>query len=302
MSESPVQSRAVRCNLCGADDAEVVFPKGRAQLHQIVRCRRCGLMYANPQEHVDCEDFAAREPGAAYDPALPGHRQYYEKQLTQLPDNLRALRVLNGLFPRRGDLLEIGCFAGIFLNRIRSDGWRVKGLDPDRPVANYARATYGLEIIEGVLPSPALADASFDAVVLLHVIEHFSDPSANVREIRRLLRPGGVFVVETPRFNSLLFKLLGRRERSIQNCNGHIYFFTEHTLSALLERQGFKVFKIERVGRTLTLDRFMYNLGLVTRSPGLQRLFANLSRRLHLEKFHVYLNFRDMQRLYARAV
>jgi len=116
------------------------------------------------------------------------------------------------------------------------------------------------------------------------------------------LRKGGVFVVETPRFNSLLFKVLGRRERSIQNCNGHIYFFTEQTLQGLLERNGYKVFRIDRVGRTLTLDRFMYNLGLVTRSLRMQRLFANASRRLHLEKLHLYLNFRDMQRMYARAV
>ena len=35
--------RQVRCNLCGADDYRVVFPAGYAQLHQIVRCRRCGL-------------------------------------------------------------------------------------------------------------------------------------------------------------------------------------------------------------------------------------------------------------------
>jgi SAM-dependent methyltransferase len=259
-------------------------------------------MYANPQEHVDCDNFAARYPDEVYDPASPDCRQYFQKQQTQLPDNVRALNVLNRLFPKRGKLLEIGSFAGIFLNRIRSDGWEVTGLEPDRAVGDYARSTYGLEIVEGVLPNASLKERCFDVVVLLHVIEHMPDPAANLREIRRLLRKDGVFVVETPRFNSLLFKTLGRRERSIQNCPGHIYFFTEHTLQAMLEQNGLKVFRIERVGRTLTLERFMFNVGLVTRSPKAQHFFARASERLRLDKIRVYLNFRDMQRMYARAV
>jgi len=295
-------ARFVKCNLCGADDPVIVFPKGYAQMHEIVRCRRCGLMYANPQEYVDSDDLAARTGDAVYDPEMPIHRQYFQKQKTQLPDNERALRVLNQLFPGQGKLLEIGCFAGLFLNRIRADGWQVTGLEPDVVIGRYARQRYGLEIVDGILPSGSLAASSFDVVVLLHVIEHMPDPAANVLEIRHLLRPGGVFVVETPRFNSLMFKILGRRERSVQNCPGHIYFFTEQTLRGMLERNGFKVFKTERVGRTLTLDRFLYNVGLVTRSPSLQGFFARAARRLRLEKLHFYLNLRDMQRMYARAV
>ena len=292
----------VKCNLCGADDSIIVFPKGYAQLHQIVRCRKCGLMYANPQEHIDCDDFASRNPTEVYDPDSPGNRQYYQKQQTQLPDNERALRVLNQLFPERGRLLEVGCFAGIFLNRIHADGWQVTGLEPELSVARYTRQKYGLEIVEGTLPNAGLPESSFDVVVLLHVIEHMPDPSGSVRDIRRLLRPGGVLVVETPRFNSLMFKILGRRERSIQNCQGHIFFFTEATLKGILERNGFKVLKTERVGRTLTLDRFLYNVGLVSRSAMLQRFLARTAGRLGLDKRRIYLNARDMQRMYARAV
>jgi SAM-dependent methyltransferase len=292
----------VNCNLCGADDYKVVFPEGYAQLHQIVKCRRCGLMYANPQDHVDCEGFMGKTGEEQYDPEAEGNRQYFRKQQTQLPDNLRALKALNGLAPQRGRLLEIGSFAGIFLDRIRADGWDVTGLEPDRPIARYARAKFGLNIIEGVLPNPALPSAHFDAVVMLHVIEHMPDPGENLREIRRVLRPGGILVVETPRFNSLMFKLLGRRERSIQNCQGHIYFFTEQTLSGLLERHGLKVLRIERVGRTLTGDRFTYNLGLVSRSPTLQRWLGKASKSFALDRFHFHLNVRDMQRMYAKAV
>lgn len=291
--------RYVKCNLCGADDYSVRFPKGVAQLHRIVCCKHCGLMYANPQELVDCETYKAESPDEVFDEEKGG--QYFQKQHVQVPDNLRALRTLDRLLPRRGKLLEIGSYCGIFLDRIRADGWDVRGLEPHRSVADYARAKYGLTIIDGVLPNPSLTDHEFDAVVMLHVIEHMPDPSENLHQIHRILRPGGVLVVETPRFDSLTFALLGRRERSLCNCDGHIYFFTVPTLRQLLEKNGFEVLKVELVGRTLTLDRLSYNVGLVTRSARMKRWLDRLSRTLHLDRLRVYLNMHDMQRLYARA-
>ena len=39
----------VNCNICGSDNYEVLFPEGKAQIHRIVKCKNCDLMYANPQ-------------------------------------------------------------------------------------------------------------------------------------------------------------------------------------------------------------------------------------------------------------
>jgi 2-polyprenyl-3-methyl-5-hydroxy-6-metoxy-1,4-benzoquinol methylase len=256
-------------------------------------------MYANPQEIVDCTRFEAPEYPKVFDEVAS--RQYFQKQHAQLPDNVRALRVLNDLFPKRGRLLEIGSYCGIFLNRIREDGWEVQGLDPDRGVAEYARSKYGLNITDGVLPNPVFSTSTFDAVVMLHVIEHMPDPSENLREIHRILKPGGVLVIETPRFDSLPFKLLGRRERSICNCNGHIYFFTRRTLRQMAEKNGFEVIHTELVGRTLTLDRLCYNLGLIARSGSVKSWLSRISRALHLDRFKIYINVHDMQRAYVRA-
>src|SRR5580698_9501121 len=89
----------VRCNLCGADDYSVRFPKGVAQLHRIVTCNQCGLMYANPQELVDCKTFEAEDYPKVFDEVEC--RQYFQKQHVQLPDNLRALRALQEMVPKR---------------------------------------------------------------------------------------------------------------------------------------------------------------------------------------------------------
>src|SRR2546423_2141593 len=98
-----------------------------------------------------------------------------------------------------------------------------------------------------------------------------------------------------------MFKLLGRRERSINNCAGHIYFFTVPTLSRMLEKNGFEVARVDLVGRTLTIDRLLFNIGLMTRSARVKAWLGRVGRRWGFERKHVHINVRDMQRLYCRA-
>jgi len=133
--------------------------------------------------------------------------------------------------------------------------------------------------------------------LMMHVIEHVPDPLDTLKEILRVLRPGGVLVMETPCYDTLMFKLLGRRERSL-SCEGHIYFFTAPTLKALSEKAGFRLIRTDRVGRSLTLSRLLYNLGVVSKSRRVQRALEWMSTKLGLDRLSMTLNLRDMQRLY----
>ena len=44
-----IRSKMVPCNICNSDDYDVLFPAGKAQVHRIVKCKNCGLIYSNPQ-------------------------------------------------------------------------------------------------------------------------------------------------------------------------------------------------------------------------------------------------------------
>ncbi len=94
--------------------------------------------------------------------------------------------------PRRpGDLLDVGCSTGIFMDEMRSAGWRVTGVEMVREAAEYAHARFGLPVVEGDLLEVGLAPQSFDAITLFDVLEHPLNRRQCCIEPRSACRPAG---------------------------------------------------------------------------------------------------------------
>ena len=293
-----IATHSVVCNICHADDATILYRPGVAQIQQIVRCNHCGLMYANPRKTPDCIEMKewAIDPNWDVSKENP---QRFEKEILQVRDYSGTRAELNRLYPKRGKIVEIGSSMGFLLDSFRKDGWEVLGIDPDMNGCRYASEKNGIPTRVGTLEEVGLPGESFDVVLMMHVIEHVPDPVQLLTEIRRILVPGGRLVMETPRYDTLMYKLLGRRERSLV-CEGHIYFFTTDSLRRVYEAAGFKLEKLDYVGRTLTLDRLVYNVGVISRSKSLQNALGKLSRRLGFNRLKLSLNVRDMQRVRVR--
>ena len=113
----------------------------------------------------------------------------------------------------------MGSSLGYLLENFRRDGWDVLGIEPFYQACRHAREELGLEVNNAILETANLPDESADVVLLNHVIEHLDDPLQTLQEVNRILKPGGHFVIETPRYDTLMFKLMGRRERSV-SCGG----------------------------------------------------------------------------------
>jgi SAM-dependent methyltransferase len=139
---------------------------------------------------------------------------------------------------RRGArLLDIGCGNGAFVTAARAWGWDAEGLDPDPNAAAVGRAT-GLPITVGSLPKVSYPDGSFAAVTMSHSIEHLHDPVAGLREIRRILQPGGTIWIDTPNLSSTGHKIFGAAWRGLEPPR-HLVLFTATTLISTLFRAGF---------------------------------------------------------------
>ncbi|MEQ9359376.1 methyltransferase domain-containing protein [Coleofasciculus chthonoplastes] len=285
----------IRCNLCGSDDYTILFEPGVAQISQIVKCNCCNLIYANPR--VTKADKIATEKCNLDWVISHLNQQKLEKESLQVKDHKLTQKFLDKYYPQKGKLLEIGSSFGYLLNFFKINGWDVIGIEPRLSGCKYAESHFGINVIPGILEKAEISNNSFDVALMMHVIEHVPDPYMTFKEVYRVLKPGGVFVVETPRYDTLMFKLLGKRERSL-SCDGHIYFFTSSTLEKMATQAGFTMLKLDYVGRSLTLDRLFYNFGVMSKNKLISDKLNHFSNKFHLNQVSIYINARDMQRAY----
>ncbi len=102
------------------------------------------------------------------------------------------------------EFLEVGCGGGLVCRELARRGAVVTGIDPSQKALDSARdyvqkASLGQFVSFDCGYSEALpyANGSFSAIVCLDVLEHVSDIQATLREISRVLAPGGIFIFDT---------------------------------------------------------------------------------------------------------
>ena len=124
-----------------------------------------------------------------------------ERVSRELSDNFvfqRSLLAYHAAAERiGGEVLEIGTGSGYGIEVVAPHAARFVTVDKHAPAPELLRQP-GVSFLQATVPPLPFAEASFDAVISFQVIEHIPDDGAFVREIARVLRPGGRFVVTTP--------------------------------------------------------------------------------------------------------
>lgn len=143
-------------------------------------------------------------------------------------------RLLDRLdLPARARVLDVGCGTGANASVLSSGGRRVAGVDVAALALSLGRAdshTTRLRADGRALP---FLDQAFDLVCALDVLEHLDDDAATARELRRVLRPGGVLVVFVP----ALRLLWGLQDEVSQ----HRRRYGRAQLRALVTGAGFRI-------------------------------------------------------------
>lgn len=207
-----------------------------------LRCPGCGFLASTLSPHigdgvaVDSVDETRRESAL-----LRLRRKNFERILDLLD---RHPRVAKG-----GELLEIGCAHGWFLDAAARRGYHVHGIEPDAPTAEVA-ARRGHDVRVGFFPHALDADCRYDVIVFNDVFEHLPDVRTAVSECRARLRPGGLLVINLPSSRGTLFRIAalmdrvglpGPYERLWQKGfpSPHLSYFHPALLTHLVESQGF---------------------------------------------------------------
>jgi SAM-dependent methyltransferase len=126
-------------------------------------------------------------------------------------DQLEAM--VRGYVRPDSSVLDLGCGRGGVVELFWHDVKLAAGLDPDVPSLAEHRAP-GMPVLRGVGERLPFAGESFDLVVCLWVLEHVKEPRTVLREVRRVLRPGGHFIFLTPNLRNPLL-LLNRIGKTI---------------------------------------------------------------------------------------
>jgi SAM-dependent methyltransferase len=160
-------------------------------------------------------------------------------------------------------IIDIGCSSGMMLDLLRSEFPRgtVLGADYVRgPLEALARQRPGVPLLQFDLTSCPLPDKSFDGIVLLNVLEHIERDEAALAHVARILKPGGVAVIEVPAGPGLYDvydKLLFHHRR-----------YSMRELLAKVQRSGLKVVARSHLGF------FLYPAFWATKKRGRRYLSA----------------------------
>ncbi len=208
-------------------------------LAPVVSCQDCGFLFKSlrpPQgyfaEHYACLDESYVERVAE---ELPGFREDYSV----------ARNIVRRAFPKGGSVLDVGCASGFFLESLGGN-WERHGLELFEAAAKRARARGVVSVRKCDIVSAKFASESFDVVCSFDVVEHMGDPMSFFREVRRVLKPGGMLLLGTGDCGAFGARLAGRRWAYLAFPE-HLSFFSPRAMRRALDKAGFSRVHFTRV-------------------------------------------------------
>jgi 2-polyprenyl-3-methyl-5-hydroxy-6-metoxy-1,4-benzoquinol methylase len=256
-----------RCDLCGSVERNTVFVERGFPL---VRCEGCGLVYVTPRftqvkikRLFDAFSKGDREGIRSETGLAPPWEEESPREKERYEECLHFLR--RRLPSERRRLLDVGAGNGNLVLRAKDMGFAPFAFDVMPEHIERLGREHGIEgVVAPRLVEANLPSESFDAVTLWDVLEHLPRPTANLQEIHRVMRPGGMLTMKTPNYDWLMLKarLVSRlsglhvlQEAKVVTEFGlfapevHLYNFTVKTLKRLLGKCGFEVMRI-RLGKS----------------------------------------------------
>jgi 2-polyprenyl-3-methyl-5-hydroxy-6-metoxy-1,4-benzoquinol methylase len=160
-------------------------------------------------------------------------------------------------------VFDLGCGNGAAARALATEGWEVAGVDPSQEGIDYTRAS-GLDLRVGsAYEDLAGKFGRWPFVLCLEVVEHVYFPHRLGRTLFELCGPGGLVIVSTPYhgyWKNLALSLVpgawDRHHHPLSD-HGHIKFWSERTLRALLLQAGFKTVRFNRLGRIGAIAKSM---------------------------------------------
>ena len=269
---SNAEATLFACPICASHEARWA---AETKEFRVARCAKCGHGYVWPlpaddlvaaiyqkEEYyqggtntIGFRDYASLEPA---------RKRMYGRHLKRIEAEIET-----------GLMLDVGCATGDFLKAARDRGWQVLGADPS--AARHRVVAGGIRLVGSTVHDADVDPGTLDAVTFWDVLEHVSNPVADLTRARKLLRPGGVLAVTVPNSANMLARVSGHRWFGYKTAGEHLHFFTALSLREAFRKAGLTVRMRRSTTWTCTLGFVADRASLYLGPPG-QLIRAALSR------------------------
>lgn len=235
-------NKHTKCPLCQSTNKKQLIGYEKDYL---VKCAKCSFVY--------CENIPSPDELNKY--YLNYGSVHYLSPITVS----RYEELLDGFekFRKNNTILDVGCGSGYFLDVAKKKGWKVYGTEfSDHQVDKCSKKRITMK--QGEISADMFENEYFDIITSFEVLEHTNNPQQQIRQINKLLRPGGALYLTTPNFNAL-YRLRLKGKYNIINYPEHLSYFTKKTLHHLLKTNGFK--KSLLVSHGISISRIKTSLG-----------------------------------------
>lgn len=113
----------------------------------------------------------------------------------------KKIKLINSFSNTSKNLLDVGCGTGDFLQKAKSNGWNVKGIEPNKKARDISNAKINGQVFDAT-ERLKLKQNSFDVITLWHVLEHLPKLDEQLESFKKLLKPNGVLIIAVPNYKS----------------------------------------------------------------------------------------------------
>ena len=273
----------MKCDNCSSENIRKLYHLSYMNINE---CKNCGLRFtdqATVPRITYTENYFKNTNKEFFKDSWADYENYISKskKLKRFRTTLKKLEN----YADKGNILDLGCATGVFLDMAQKKGWHSYGVEISKFASDYGRKNFNLDIKTGDLMNVKFKDNFFDLVTMWDFFEHVGSPSEILKKVNKITKKDGVLFLLTINDASLMgylahlfYKLKIKKFAELVHPKHHNYHFTKKVLIDILNKNGFEVIYTKK--SEMPLENILQG-PIVKAMAFILYLFSNLLNQQH---------------------